>query len=95
MENMNTYFENLPTDPDTKIIKTDFKLIKDIPVRLEIWLWDGITGASAIMPNSFVKNISDDKLVELIRTEVAIKDGYTIQRDGEFTFINFGFIAED
>ena len=95
MEIMNSYFENVPSDSDTRIIKTDFKLIKEIPTRLDIWLWDGIMGASAIMPNSFVSHLGDDELVEIVRTEVHIHDGYTVKRSSDFTFINFGFFQDE
>lgn len=91
---MNTYleyFETLPLEEDTTILKNDFLQIQDFPVLLQVWAWDGLTACSAVIPNQFSDQMADQDLVDKLRASLLIGNDYTIGKCESHTFVNFGF----
>ena len=82
----------VPTDPDTKIAAA-LDTLDGLPVRREVWSWDGIWGRSIIFRTSDVADLTDAELIAKVRRAVTIPtaDPITLSRGDEFTFCNYGF----
>lgn len=91
MNETQTYFQDVPNESDTIILRNDFRNIKDLPIMLQVWAWDGMTAQSAIIPEAFSKHLEEEALIELLRSELKIDDSYTRRNTESYTFINFGF----
>ena len=82
----------VPTYPHTKIAAV-LDTLDGLPVRREVWSWDGIWGRSIIFRTSDVADLTDAELTAKVRRNVTIPvdDEITLSRGDEFTFCNYGF----
>jgi hypothetical protein len=83
-----------PMDPDTRLLFEEYLWIGDIPLVLERWSWDGVRASSAVMLAEHVRKLSAAELVAFLY-DCGIETGtrVTIKRDGDYVFVNFGFVA--
>ncbi len=94
MEVKMTGFNNIPEDPDTRILKEDEIKIDTIAAFHQHWGWEGIVAESIIFHEEGVADFSDEELFEKIKANCTIhKDSrFTIKRNTSgYTFINFNF----
>lgn len=87
-------FQNVPVDPDTKILHQKEITIDTLPVLIQAWAWEGIVAESAIFRAEDVRGFSDEehfrKIVE--NYDVGSDHRHTITRDSDgYTFVNFNF----
>lgn len=87
----NNYFKNVPLEEDTTILKNDLKKIDELPVLLQVWACDGTTACSAVIPQDLTSGITEEDLIEKLRTRLRIDNGYTFRKNEGFVFVNYGF----
>ena len=81
-----------PVEDDTQIVAQQFERIDKIPLLLELWKWDGITGQSAVFLSDDVEQWTDERLIAFVAAAVHAGLGpVTIKRLRDFTFLNYGF----
>lgn len=88
---LNSYFDQVPLEKETIILKNMIKQIDELPVLLQVWAWDGLTACSAVIPKEFLDSINNDELVSKLRKEINIDSSYTIYDAEKYTFINYAF----
>ncbi len=85
-------FENVPVEPDTKIIHQKEIEINNIPSLYQQWSWDGLIAESIIFHDQDVEDLSDDDLFELVSDHADPDGKFTVSRSSSgYTFINFNF----
>ena len=87
-------FKNIPTDPDTRIIRQKEVKIDTIPALIQKWAWEGIVAESAIFQDEDVNDINNEELFQKIidNYDVGPDHRYTITRNSDgYTFVNFNF----
>jgi hypothetical protein len=92
--NMNDKFKNVPTDPETRVLKRSLAVVGGYDVLHERWSWDGIKAESFVFLSSEVADMSDQVLERIVRDTVGVDEGsqITLKRsDSGFTFVNFNF----
>ncbi len=92
MTELQEMFSKRNVDPDTRIIDAEYKVLGEIPVVKERWVWEGVIGKSVVFRSEDVKAINDSALRDLVATEIGPIDGdFTISRKDLFTFFNSNF----
>ena len=91
MLNSKSYFNNVPLEDDTTILRNDFRSIDNMPVLFQVWACDGTTACSAVVPESYTESLGEAELLNRLRTGFKIDNGYTLKRSENYTFVNFGF----
>lgn len=86
-------FNDLPVDPDTKILSQAEVEINGYQAILQKWRWDGITAHSLILKSVEVSHLNDEQLKSMISSSNfdGRLDSKTVSRKGTYTFINFNF----
>jgi hypothetical protein len=94
-----------PTDPDhlrlldrhveddTRIFFAKFVRVGGIPILLERWSSDGLTGKTAVLLNRDVAGMDDAALRALLEkmAGIALTEPVTVKREKIHVFVNFGF----
>lgn len=89
---MTGIFTDRPIDADTKILSSQQTEIAGLDVLLELWNWEGIYGQSAILLSSQVADLSDDEIIERLRSVIVTTEDTTVSRTADgYVFINYGF----
>jgi len=85
-------FNNVPVEPDTRIIQQREIEIEGVPALHQTWSWDGLIGESIIFHSDDVEGFTDDEIFELINDHTDPEGKYTVSRsDSGYTFVNFNF----
>ena len=87
-------FENVPVDPDTRILHHKEIMIDSLPVLIQAWAWEGIAAESAIFRADDVRGFSDEDLFQKVVDNYGVGSDqrHTITRDSDgYTFVNFNF----
>jgi len=91
---MNQKFNNIPIEPDTRILFKHETNLCGYPVRYEIWSCDGYRAESLIFSNDDVLRLTD-KEIEMVVHESGLiheESGININRsDSGFVFVSFNF----
>ena len=93
---MQSKFQQVPLDQDTRIIYQHAAKLGDYDVLHQVWSWDGITAESIIFDSHDVAALADDELEAQVRQSPIIKSdsSITLKRTAsKFTFVNFNFKA--
>jgi hypothetical protein len=91
MLDSNTYFNNVPLEDDTTILRNKFTNVEEMPVMLQVWACDGTTACSAVIPEYFTKELGESELLNKLRKCLKIDNEYTLKCTNQYTFINYGF----
>ena len=94
MEEATMIFQNVPVDPDTRILHQKEITIDTLPVLIQAWAWEGIVAESAIFRAEDVRGFSDEELFQKIvdNLDFGPDHRHTITRDSDgYTFVNFNF----
>ena len=85
-----------PVEEDTRILAAKFSRVGGIPLLVEKWAWDGVTGMSAIFLTEHVAGMDDAALKNFLLEYggADLSGGVTIARGETYTFLNFGFEAK-
>jgi hypothetical protein len=83
-------------EEDTRILHVDYRRVQDIPLLIERWSADGVTGSTAVFLTEQVAGMSDSEVQRFLedRAGVDLAGGVTITRRETHTFVNFGFEAK-
>lgn len=95
---VNSKFENVSVEDDTRILSRREAKLGIYDVLYEQWEWDGIYAESFLFVNDDIAKLDDAQLEHLVRTSPIVKEGsgMTIQRSTTgFTFVNFNFQQGD
>jgi hypothetical protein len=86
-------FENVPVEPDTKILGRAYADFDGIPVLVEHWFWDGIYASSCIVPLENLKTagMDSDTMIKILKDTLLIEGETTEKETGGFLFLNFNF----
>ncbi len=87
-------FDNVPVEPDTRIINEHEVVIDGLPVLIQQWAWDGFVAESIIFDNDDVADLDDVGLFEFVKSNYQIGDDerHTITRSQSgYTFVNVNF----
>lgn len=90
-------FDNVPLEPDTKLLTQREGSIGDLDALYQQWSWDGITAESIIFVDEEVASLSDSELEDEVRSSGLVnpESEITLKRDQEgFTFANFNFESD-
>lgn len=91
---MNQKFENIPIEPDTRMLFHNETNLGGYPVRYEIWSWDGYRAESCIFSNEDVSGLTDNEIEDVVRGSGLILDesGITMNRsESGYVFVCFNF----
>jgi hypothetical protein len=93
---MKKTFQLVPVDADTKILSQEEIKINQLDALYQKWDWEGTIGHSIIFHDSDVSELSDDEIIQQIKSsgneQLKVLGRTTISRKGiGFTFVNFGF----
>lgn len=91
---MSGKFDNVSVEKDTKIIFSQQMMFGEYDILYQKWFWDGIYGESMIFLSEDVLSISDEELLNEIKSSPIVKeaDDITISKSKTgFTFYNFNF----
>lgn len=81
-------------EDDTRILTTKYLQLTGIPVLLEEWTWEGVSGSTAIFLTDHVASMDDTALQRFLTEQAGLDLGATtIVRQKEHVFLNFGFAA--
>ena len=89
--------ENLNFDT-TRILGEGSTKLNGYPVKFETWNWDGIYGSSIIFKTKDVAHLTEEEIVELVKSSEYCKDDSDTtfkQTDSGETFVNFNFELDD
>jgi hypothetical protein len=82
-----------PIEPDTKIMNQRVvKLLGGFEVLAEEWNWEGVRAKSVVFISTGSVDIDLD-IVEHIIAKFKIKGSYTKKRNGNYFFVNYGFVV--
>jgi hypothetical protein len=87
-------FDGVPVEEDTNILFQQVANFGDYEVLYQKWVWDGITAESIIFDSKDVHKLSDDEVLEEVKSSPLLKldTQITIKRtDDGYTFVNFNF----
>lgn len=87
-------FQNVPIEPDTRVLSRKPYTIGGYETLHERWSWDGVKGETLVFVSSEVSGLGDGELRELVtKSELFNADSQvTIKRsDSGYTFVNFNF----
>lgn len=83
---------HVPPDEDTIIRSVDFATVNGIPVRFETWLFDDMTGRSAIFLSEDVATMTNAEIVRMLRDAgVDVSGTVTFSRRETFCCVSFDF----
>ena len=88
---------SIPTDPDTRVLRSSTVSINGDTWTLEKWVWDGIEGNSAILELATdAKLLTDAYYVDLIRSNFNLPadTAFTVTRKPQYLFVNFFLPSE-
>ena len=91
---MKKIFNNIPIEPDTRILFQKEGKPHQYDVRYEIWSWDGIEAESIIFSNNDVSALTDQEIETLVLKSGMVIEGSAItlsRSDSGYTFCNFNF----
>ena len=93
---MSSQFDNVPVEPDTRILMQVEANLDDYAVLYQKWSWDGITAESFIFPTAAVTSLTDGALKSLAASSPMVKpdSAMTLSRQDQFCFVNFNFVSE-
>ena len=89
-----TKFQDVPKEPDTRVLSRKPYNVGGYEALHERWSWDGIKGETLIFVSSEVSSLGDANLRKLLsESELFEADSQvTIKRsDSGYTFVNFNF----
>lgn len=81
-------------EDDTRIFKTEYIRVAEIPILLENWNADGVRGMTAVFLTEHLARMDDAALRRFLTEKAGIEIGegsITIVRREEHVFFNFGF----
>jgi hypothetical protein len=81
-------------EDDTRILAAQYFRIENIPLLVEKWSSDGVTGKSAIFLSEHVSGMNDEALRLFFNSMAQVDlpaEGTTVKRGDRFAFFNFGF----
>ncbi len=87
-------FNNIPNDPDTRILVHVEAKLGDYDVCVQGWVFEGVRAESMIFHAEDVKNLSDEELIAEVKESPLVdpEKGITISRKNpDFAFVNFNF----
>lgn len=86
-------FSKLPTDAGTRPLSRIEAELDGHPVMVESWYWEGISGQSLIFIESDVSELTDQDLVDRVRTAMLVDPDseITLRRNDGFVFVNYAF----
>ncbi len=88
---MESKFDQIPEDPETKTLLRKQDKIRDYDVLFEFWAWDGISAVSTIFCKEDIGHLSDEEIIKIIQKERKT-DTVTISRKNKkYLFANYGF----
>ncbi len=90
-------FDEVPVEPETRILQQKVFLLDGIPVRYEYWGWEGVYARSLVFKSSEVAHLDDRELRKFINenSKVEIDASCTYSRDKNgFCFVNYDFDTE-
>ena len=91
---MDSKFENIKVDFDTKILQRKQLLIDEFEALYELWVWDGWYGESVVL-NEDLNNYTNKDIEILVRKSGLIKDESECEIkkiDDKFIFVNFNLM---
>lgn len=82
-------------DDDTRILSTKCFRADGIPILLEKWIADGVSGRSLVMLTESVSAMDDSALQTFLKNQAGIDLGksVTITRNDAHVFVNYDFLA--
>lgn len=85
-----------PIDEDTRILKADYSRAGSVPMLIERWSADGVTGLSAVLLTRDAGRMDDEELKRFLteQADLDLSGSVTICRRDAHTFINFGFAVK-
>lgn len=90
-------FENVPMDPDTRILSQSLMTIDGVDALYQKWGWEGTFAESLIFVSKEVRALGDSALKQLARASARVQDGsdFTIKKNPlGYTFVNFNFFCD-
>jgi len=87
-EELYKIFDEVPIEPDTRILAKAYGKKDSIPFRIEEWSWDGIYGKTIVISS---KQCSTLVTEEDIKTKFEIKGETTFKKVGQYYFLNYDF----
>lgn len=82
-------FDDVPVEPDTRILHSMCSYMNDIPFRLESWSWDGIHGKTVIVHKDHCpSNLIDE---ESLKTLFGIEGSTTFREKEQYCYLNYDF----
>jgi hypothetical protein len=89
-------FATREIDPDTTIVSEERLDLEGIPVLVEHWRCDGISGVSYVIPRAQVEHMGEAEVIALMRRHIAL-EGYTYSSKpgSQFIFVNHNFYRND
>lgn len=86
-------FKNILTDDEFTILHREESKFAGYDVVTEHWLLDGIAGNSIIFCKRDVAKLSDEDIINLIKTKINIEKIIISRTSPEYVFCNYGWIA--
>jgi hypothetical protein len=87
-EELYKIFDEVPIEPDTRILAKAYGEKDSILFRIEEWSWDGIYGKTIVISS---KQCSTLVTEEDIKTKFEIKGETTFKKVGQYYFLNYDF----
>ena len=83
-------------DEDTRMLKAGYCRVGDVPMLLERWTADGVTGLSAVLLTRDAGRMNDEELKRFLteQADLDLSGSVTICRRDVHTFVNFGFAVK-
>ncbi|MCX7545990.1 hypothetical protein [Marinicella gelatinilytica] len=91
-------FNDIPNDPDTRILVHFEAMLGDLPVCVQGRAFEGVRAESMIFHAEDVKNLSDEELIAEVKESPLVdpEKGITLSRKNpDFAFVNFNFVVKD
>lgn len=90
-------FDGRDVDDDTRILAERYSKIDGVPVLHELWVWDGVTASSLVIPKQYLPSLAEADVLALLRQEFEVTGGYTFvnHADSHFVYVNYNFVAGD
>jgi len=87
--NFQEIFNEVPIEPDTRILAQAYGEKDSIPFRLEEWSWDGIQGKTVILHSDHCPALITSE--KDVKTKFEVEGQTTFKKVGQYYFLNYDF----